>query len=130
MRPQQYRKKPVVIEAVEWTGDLASMVEFFALSGPCVYDPKYDRIIRDDDPNAIVSPDKGLVAMTGPVGRSTEHGLLIETLEGPLLAQPGDYVIRGVKGEFYPCKPDVFDATYEKVITDDDYDPAPAEFGK
>lgn len=41
--------------------------------------------------------------------------LIIFTLEGQLLASPGDYIIRGVKGELYPCKPDIFDATYEKV---------------
>lgn len=39
----------------------------------------------------------------------------IETLEGTMVAQGGDYIIRGVKGEFYPCKPDIFEATYEQV---------------
>jgi hypothetical protein len=42
--------------------------------------------------------------------------LRISTLEGEMIAQPGDWIIRGVKGEFYPCKPDIFDATYEKEI--------------
>ncbi len=40
-------------------------------------------------------------------------GVFIETLEGDMHAQPGDWIIRGVKGELYPCKPDIFDATYE-----------------
>lgn len=39
----------------------------------------------------------------------------ISTLEGIMEASPGDWIIRGVKGEFYPCKPDIFEATYEKV---------------
>lgn len=39
----------------------------------------------------------------------------IQTLEGPLRLTPGDYVVKGVKGEFYPCKPDIFEATYEPV---------------
>lgn len=39
----------------------------------------------------------------------------IQTLEGVMYAEPGDWVIRGVKGEFYPCKPDIFEATYEEV---------------
>lgn len=39
----------------------------------------------------------------------------IDTLEGTMTAQPGDWIIRGVKGEFYPCKPDIFAATYEPV---------------
>lgn len=40
----------------------------------------------------------------------------IETLEGTMIAEDGDWIIRGVKGEFYPCKPDIFAATYEPVI--------------
>lgn len=43
--------------------------------------------------------------------------VVISTLEGPITASPGDWVIRGVKGEFYPCKPDIFAATYEPVST-------------
>ena len=41
--------------------------------------------------------------------------LRIKTLEGEMAAQPGDWIIKGVKGEFYPCKPDIFEATYEPV---------------
>ena len=48
-------------------------------------------------------------------GAKRPFGLLIETLEGPMLASPGDWVIRGVQGEFYPCKPDIFEATYERT---------------
>jgi len=43
------------------------------------------------------------------------HSIIIETLEGKMFAKPGDYIIKGVKGEFYPCKPDIFEQTYEKV---------------
>jgi len=43
---------------------------------------------------------------------STDHPV-IETLEGKMTASPGDWVIRGVKGEYYPCKPDIFEKTYE-----------------
>jgi hypothetical protein len=42
-------------------------------------------------------------------------GIVIETLEGNMTADKGDYIIKGVKGEFYPCKPDIFKLTYEKV---------------
>jgi hypothetical protein len=45
-------------------------------------------------------------------------GLSIKTLEGMMEATPGDYIIQGVKGEFYPCKPDIFAATYEPVSLD------------
>jgi hypothetical protein len=46
-------------------------------------------------------------------GRATDDGCEIDTLEGTHLARPGDYVIRGVQGEFYPCKPEIFKKTYE-----------------
>ena len=49
----------------------------------------------------------------------TDEELEIETLEGTMKANKGDWIIRGVKGELYPCKPDVFDMTYEKVILND-----------
>lgn len=48
----------------------------------------------------------------------TRRGLTIPTLEGDHLASPGDWVIRGVAGEFYPCKPEIFAETYEPVSTD------------
>lgn len=52
-------------------------------------------------------------------------GLTIQTLEGPMSAQEGDYIIKGVKGEFYPCKPDIFEATYESEPDDAALDTIP-----
>ena len=76
-----YRKKPVVVEAVQWTGEnRAEMCEFI---DPEVFDIK------------------------------PKEGLIIHTLEGDHHASPGDYIIKGVNGEFYPCKPDIFAKTYE-----------------
>ena len=76
-----YRKKPVVIEAIQWTGENhAEMCEFI--------DPEVFEIIP-------------------------RVGLLIHTMEGDHHASPGDYIIKGVNGEFYPCKPDIFAKTYE-----------------
>jgi hypothetical protein len=46
-------------------------------------------------------------------GARPERGIIIRTLEGGMTASPGDWIIRGVQGEFYPCKPDIFEATYE-----------------
>jgi hypothetical protein len=46
---------------------------------------------------------------------TSNNQLLIPTLEGEMKCQEGDWIIRGVKGEFYPCKPDIFDQTYEEV---------------
>lgn len=52
--------------------------------------------------------------------RYAEDGtVLIDTLEGTMIARPGDWIIRGVKGELYPCKPDIFAATYESVLLSD-----------
>ena len=51
-------------------------------------------------------------------GKLKAHGMVgvvIETLEGNMLASPGDWIIKGIHGEFYPCKPDIFEATYEPV---------------
>ena len=81
--PKKYRKKPVVIEAVQFTGDNHEEVGHFA----------------------------GLSASL----QGREGKLVIDTTEGTMAVSPGDYVIRGAKGEFYPCKPDVFEATYEPV---------------
>jgi hypothetical protein len=50
-----------------------------------------------------------------PLARWENFDLIIPTLEGEMKARPGDYIIKGIKGEFYPCKPDIFEATYEPV---------------
>lgn len=82
----KYRKKPVVIEAVQWTGDADSYWS-----------------IRDFCPNLKTDWKLG------------NDMLIIETLEGDMQALNGDFIIKGVQGEFYPCKPDTFEATYEEV---------------
>lgn len=54
-------------------------------------------------------------------GRAVDHDgyvMVIPTLEGDMYAAPGDWIVQGVAGEFYPCKPDIFAATYEKVTLD------------
>lgn len=79
----KFRKKPVVIEAIQWTGKNWEEVEKF--------------ISR------------------GQVGGWIGGDLHIETLEGKMRANVGDWIIKGVKGEFYPCKPDIFEQTYEPV---------------
>jgi len=81
-----YRKKPVVIEARQLNTD--------------DYDLMWD----------IVHWCGGIAAALDAYG----HPLVaIDTLEGRMYADPGDWIIRGVQGEFYPCKPDIFAATYE-----------------
>ena len=80
---KRYRKKPVVVEAVQWTG--RNPMEVF-------------RFLDD-----------------AATGVTESNGIYIKTLEGTMAAQIGDYIIKGVKGEFYPCKPDIFAETYEEV---------------
>ena len=78
---KKYRKKPVVIEAVQWVGNNLSDIETF-------------------------------------IGRTVDNKettLVIHTLEGDMEASIGDYIIKGVNGEFYPCKLDIFYKTYEEV---------------
>ena len=60
-----------------------------------------------------MSSQHGLIVQT--FGREPGGVILINTLEGVMKAMPGDYIIKGVQGEVYPCKPDIFEATYEKV---------------
>lgn len=88
----KYRKKPVVIEAFCWTG------------GPD----------QTEDPIWIIEPIKTGDVFFVDVGMPT-CTLHIKTLEGEMTAQQGDWIIRGVNGELYPCKPDIFAKTYEAV---------------
>jgi hypothetical protein len=88
----KYRKKPVVIEAMQFLGPVG--------------------IIADLD--QAVAFDGWIVANQGDVAcRYRGDKLIIPTLEGEMEASPGDWIIKGVKGELYPCKPDIFEATYE-----------------
>src|SRR5690606_26137918 len=96
----KFRKKPVVIEAVRWTG--VNVEEALAF-------------IADENGSFAHLPSNG-----GDIDRSVGHipalGLLESpTLEGVMQATPGDWLIKGVAGEFYPCKPDIFEQTYEPV---------------
>jgi hypothetical protein len=89
----KFRKKPVVIEAVQWTGDnLREVIDFTWLHRSA------DKWSWDEYVEVV-----------------HRSGLKIFTLEGPLMASIGDWIIRGVAGEFYPCKPAIFAATHEPV---------------
>jgi hypothetical protein len=94
----RYRKKPVEIDAVKWTGENhREMFDFLTNY------TKTDKPLEVTGDNFYIDHSK------------VEGGLIIKTLEGEHLASIGDYVIKGVKGEFYPCKPDIFELTYEPV---------------
>ena len=95
----RYRKKPVVIEAMQLVGtnaDTHAVYQWVEANTQGSFDP-----LSEEIPASGVSIDPA----TG--------FFLIATLEGVMQAKPGDWIIRGVQGEFYPCKPDIFAATYE-----------------
>lgn len=95
----KFRKKPVVIQAVQYDGSYRCLDEF-PFSEVC---------------NIEISQEE---AGEGKF----KQCLIISTLEGKMKASIGDYIIRGVNGEYYPCKPDIFEKTYEAVIDDPDMD--------
>lgn len=80
----KYRKKPVVIDAVQWNSRNLSEIQLS---------------LGIEEVQQELCSDQ----------------LVIPTLEGNMIANPGDYIIKGIKGEFYPCKPDIFEATYEPI---------------
>ena len=82
-----YRKKPVVVEAVQ---------------------------LRDLEVRTLMAL-QNFAGLGNDVFEAVEDGVLIDTLEGKMKASIGDLIIRGVQGEYYPCKPDIFEKTYEEV---------------
>lgn len=89
---KQYRKKPLVIEAIQWTNKANNFTK-------------------------ILKWSNGKVNSASPLlwQDADSFCLQVETMEGIMLARLNDYIIKGVKGEFYPCKPDVFEQTYELI---------------
>jgi hypothetical protein len=82
-----YRKKPVIIEAVQ---------------------------LKDLEVRTLMAL-QNFAGLGNDVFEAVEDGVLIDTLEGSMKASVGDFIIKGVNGEFYPCKPDIFEKTYEEV---------------
>ena len=99
----KFRKKPVIIEAIQLRWDTWSEICDFVGVGK-VEDGKPQGCYVDKD-------GQGTESYTG----TDEIGLWIPTLEGLHLARQNDWIIKGVKGEFYPCKPDIFELTYEPI---------------
>lgn len=85
----QYRKKPVIIEAFKITENFSNT--------------------NIDTPSWFVD------AVINKIAKTNNNCVIITTLEGEMRADINDWIIKGVKGELYPCKPDIFEATYERV---------------
>lgn len=93
----KYRKKPIEIEAVQFTGDNEYEIADFMHLPITALQTSVDAVLRIDGDY-----------------RENTH-IHIPTLEGTMIANCGDWIIKGVKGEFYPCKPDIFDETYDLI---------------
>jgi hypothetical protein len=85
----KFRKKPVVIEAVQFNGANHLLPQTPFMQGSGAYLSRENFVLGE---------------------------IVIPTLEGEMRARAGDWIIKGIKGEFYPCKPDIFEATYEAVM--------------
>lgn len=86
---RKYKKKPVQIEAIQFMGNNVKEIEDFV--------------------------GQQLLRYTNKDNEDPDYSVGIPTLEGIMKASVGDYIIRGVKNEFYPCKPDIFRSTYDEV---------------
>ena len=96
MSAKQYRKKPVIIEALQWDGSKHRSMWDFLENKPSSYMESCGENFYTDH-------------------NQVDGGLIIKTLEGEHIASIGDFIIKGISGEFYPCKPDIFAKTYEEM---------------
>ena len=90
MTAQRYRKKPLIIEAIQFNIDNTEYIKSWLRKN----NVNYSEGFREE--TVLVE-------------------ILINTLEGPMIASYGDYIIKGIHGEFYPCKPDIFEKTYDLI---------------
>lgn len=95
----KFKKKPVIIEAIQFTEEVALSV------------------LADKQPGPFGLGVSG--SWHGPTRKLHSASIGIKTLEGVMRANLGDWIIKGVKGELYPCKPDIFEATYEPHQNED-----------
>ncbi len=119
----QFRKKPVVIEAVRWRGfscGLGITTEApdqpVAVTFENMHDIRWEALPSwlPAVSNVVTDTKYPAHPKPGEIWRDGED-LWIGTLEGNMVCSPGDWIIRGIKGELYPCKSDIFAATYEVV---------------
>ena len=90
---KRFKKKPVIIEAIQYTNLNCDEIQRFV-----------KKVLHQE-----LESETAYLAGEG----TPKFSLLIPTLEGDIKAMPNDWIIKGIKGEFYPCKPDIFELTYE-----------------
>lgn len=125
----KFVKKPIEIEAVRWRGFSSNLgITEEAADQPVeitvdnMFGIKWPERFPDWLPRPLLEQPRGpngsrRYAQAGEILRDGDF-LMIGTLEGEMCASPGDWIIRGVKGEIYPCKPEIFAQTYEAVAGD------------
>lgn len=97
---KQYKKKPVIIEAVKFIcGAEVPVMEFLGLTDKY----RVKRMHYENDVASIIIHQPETTTLT------------IKTLEGEMIVSNGDYIIKGIQGEFYPCKPDIFLKSYDEI---------------
>jgi hypothetical protein len=107
----KYRKKPIVIEALQLRWDnWSEMCEFAKVGYLSDGNPEGTYVDANGKPSMV---PVNLQFADEKLGPDFRIGILIPTLEGLMLGVQNDFIIRGVKGELYPCKPDIFEMTYE-----------------
>jgi hypothetical protein len=113
----KYRKKPVVVDAIQWfkNGDHPEDDCFrpYEDTLKIPIEPREGKVVRYYR-NPEIYGESSCLSLQNCGYPMRDHGW-IDTLEGGHNVCPGDFIIKGVKGEFYPCKPDIFEMTYEPV---------------
>lgn len=102
-----YRKKPVIIEAIQWTGTNVDEIKKFAGNNAV-----FTYAFNHGNQTGILTKKPDNI----PSDMECYPILVIKTLEGDMHANSNDFIIKGVHGEFYPCKYDIFLKTYEKIM--------------
>lgn len=107
IEPVRYTTKPITIEAMEFDGQWGTALRIMRWGTGIYFVPEgYEHALRYESEYDIVD---------GHVRDSAPSFLVIETLEGPMRADRGDQIIKGTRGEFYPCKPKPFSDKYQRV---------------
>jgi len=108
MKPKVYKKKPVEVETIRWFAnnneeDLKDIIMFMSNNKLSDFIETSENTMETD----------GFIIKRRQEPLVPGYNIWIKTLEGIMQVRPGDYIIRGIAGEFYPCKPDIFKETYE-----------------
>ena len=117
---RKFRKKPVIIEAFQFhsvTENFVKWADAIGFNDWSLIENVQEKVAKVLPPakTGQVTRAQAIKAVKAALAKEKHTTILIPTLEGVMTVLPGDWIIKGVNGEFYPCKPDIFDKTYEYV---------------